>query len=83
MNISDLNYLEEIKEEEKLGTVVGGWGGLLGGLFGFLFGGYGYNQQPTTIVNNYITVENNSSSTSSSGSSAGASAGSPSGSPHK
>jgi uncharacterized membrane protein len=74
MKISDINYVEDIKQEEKLDKVVGGTFGLLSWIFGNNWGS-GYNQQPQTTVINNIYVNNTSSSTSSSGASAGASSG--------
>ena len=76
MNILDLNYVEDITQEDKLGTVVGGTFGLLGLVPKLLGSLLGYNQQPTTTVINNIYVENTNTSSSSSGSAAGASTGS-------
>ncbi len=78
MNISDLNYVEDITQEDQLGTVVGGTFGILGIIPKLLGGLFGYNQQPTTTIINNIYVESSSTSSSSSGSVAGA----PSGSGH-
>ncbi|MDF5725453.1 MAG: hypothetical protein PUP91_34380 [Rhizonema sp. PD37] len=76
MNISDLNYVEDITKQDQLGTVVGGTFGLLGIVPRLLGDIFGYNQQPTTTVINNIYVENTNTSSSSSGSAAGASTGS-------
>ena len=69
MKISDLNYVEDIKQEEKLGTVIGGNG--ISGIFTLIprlvDALFDYNPQPTVINNIYIENNNTSSSSSSSG----------------
>ncbi|MDF5732724.1 MAG: hypothetical protein PUP92_33225 [Rhizonema sp. PD38] len=81
MNISDLNYVEDITQEDQLGTVVGGTFSFLGIIPRIINDLFGYQQPTTTVINN-IYVENTNTSSSSSGSVAGASSGAPSGSSH-
>jgi hypothetical protein len=75
MKISDIDYVQDIHQEEKLGEVIGGTFGLLSFIPRLIGGIFGYNQQPQTTVINNIYITNTSSSSSDSGAAAGASSG--------